>query len=150
MTETIARPEAKAAAAWWASKLAGPSRHETGDAESNILTAFAAGVAGQTFSAAEVAAFEKALAEVIEAGLSSGSWDLENPDFGSALRVIANDYGPDRMLTYAAEVADLRLTMFDLPMKTVMWINPGEVSVSEGYGSGEAVVWRAAGERQEQ
>jgi hypothetical protein len=43
----------------------------------------------------------------------------------------------------AAERAGFTIGMFDLPMKTTMWINPGQVSVAGGHGAGPKVIWAA-------
>lgn len=146
----------KAAADWWAGRLAhGTDQHDLGgrdEAERDLTaTARAASfVLRQRFTAEQVEAFASELAERIEQHLvrwetypHEGAWDSTNPRRGSALRAIHCDYCPHPVLADAAERAGFELKMFDLPMKTVMWINPGEVTVSEGYAAPTVVVWRA-------
>ena len=151
------RPEARAAADWWAGKLAaGTDEHDLGDrdAAERDLTATAraaSAVLRQRFMTEQVDAFAEHLAEGIEQHLvkwesypHEGAWDPADPRRGSALRAVDVDYGPHPVLAEAAERAGIKLKMFDLPMKTVMWINPGEVTVSEGYGGGVTTVWTPA------
>lgn len=150
------RPEAVAAAAWWAAKI-GHATHiigrpddpsvATGTAFANAATAFA----GRTYTDEQREAFREALAARIEEHIQKfserwpweGSWDPAEPFRASAMRTIHCDYGPDPMLADAAEQAGIKVTMLDVPMKTVMWVNPGEVKVSEGYGADPVTVWAA-------
>ena len=153
---TTIRPEARAAADWWADALAnGTDDHDLGarDAAERDLTAAAragSAVLRQRFTDEQVDAFRRQLAERIEQHLikwesypHEGAWDPSDPRRASALRAIGCDYGPDEVLTEAAELAGLALKMFDLPMKSVMWIDPGEVKVSAGYGATPKVIWPA-------
>jgi hypothetical protein len=150
------RPEAVAAAAWWASKL-GNATHIIGRPEDPSVaagTAFAnvaTSMAGRAYTDAQRAAFRQALAERIEELIQryteqwpwEGMWDPTEPRKASAMRTVGCDYGPDPVLAAAAEQAGIRVTMLDLPMKTVMCIDPGEVKVSEGYGAEIQTVWKA-------
>lgn len=148
---TAIRPEARAAADWWASRLAnGTDQHDLGDrdaSERNLTATARLGSAWlrQRFTTEQVDAFRRELAEGVEQRLNEGAWDPVEPGRGSALRALQCDYGPDPVLSGAAKLAGFELKMFDLPLKTVMWINPGEVSVSEGYGAPIVVVWPAEG-----
>ncbi len=69
--------------------------------------------------------------------VGSGSWrdavEKDDPQWGSALRTICVDYGPEQILADAAEVAGISRLRF--PYKTVMWVSPGSVEVALGYGS---------------
>lgn len=149
------RPEARAAADWWASRLAnGSDDHDLGgrdEAERDLTATARAGSAAlrQRFTAEQVESFADQLGEHIERHLvkcesypNEGAWDPADPRRGSALRAIGVDYGPDPVLNDAAERAGIKLKQFDLPMKTVMWVNPGEVSVAEGYGAAFVVIWQ--------
>lgn len=141
------RPEAQAAADWWAEALAsGTDDHDLGDRDASERDLTATARAGsawlrQRFTAEQVEAFRREVAEGIEQHLAKSSWDPAAPLVASALRALQCDYGPDAVLAEAAERVGVKLKMFDLPMKTVMWINPGEVKVSAGYGADVVVVW---------
>lgn len=138
------RPEAVAAAAWWAEQLATPAvRHDVGDDTANVMSNTVAALVRRQRDQAQIDAFREVLAEEIEKHVEQYSWRPEEPHFGSAMRAIMVDYGPDPVLADAAEKAGLELKVLDLPMKTVMWINPGRVEVAAGYRSAPIVVWSA-------
>jgi hypothetical protein len=86
-----------------------------------------------------------ALSERIEVHLRKwdDAWHPDNPLRGSALRDVSNDYGAHPVLAEAAESVGIKLRTLDLPIKTVMWINPGEVKVAEGYSAEPVVIWEA-------
>lgn len=51
-------------------------------------------------------------------------------------RTIATDYHPDAPLSEALSCAGLNPhSMTLLPLKTVMWVDPGRVAVAAGYGA---------------
>ena len=139
------RPEAKAAAAWWASRLGRASHdlgtREPGEAASTAFAGFASAVLGDRFTDGDRDAFRRELALAIEDHLASSSWRPDEPRWGSAIRAIMVDYGPDPVLKQAAQRAGLELKTLDLPLKTVMWVNPGQVSVGEGYNAPPVVIW---------
>lgn len=132
------RPEARAAARWWASQLTGKPVHriappESPDASRADFANIATAVAGRTYTAEQVEAFRVALERRIEEFLADQCWYPDDPKRGSYFRVVECGYGPDRVLTQAAEDAGITVTILELPMKTIMWVNPGEVAVSAGY-----------------
>ncbi|MHC3474674.1 hypothetical protein ACYF6T_39105 [Streptomyces sp. 7R007] len=139
------RPEATAAANWWADKLAGPARHDVGSGaeESSAIANTMSALVQRQRSQAQIDAFREALAEDIEQHLGTYGWLPDHPEFGSYMRAVMVDYGPDPVLAGAAEKAGFELRTLDLPMKTVMWINPGIVKVSEGHSAKPVVIWRA-------
>ncbi|MFF9310116.1 hypothetical protein ACF1BS_04310 [Streptomyces sp. NPDC014748] len=137
------RPEARAAADWWAARLARPARHDVGDVQANAVTNAVSALVQRQRTQAQIQAFREALADEIERHIEHG-WQPENPDFGSYMRTIGVDYGPDPVLADAAEKAGFELKTLDLPMKTVMWIDPGVVKVAEGHSAQPVVIWRAA------
>jgi hypothetical protein len=156
VNETITpRPEAIAAAAWWASRL-GYAAHDIGsrdpgERQSSEFAFLATGLANRTFTDEQREAFRRELAGTIEehlrrweSGVHEGAWRPENPQWGSALRSFGCDYHPESVLTDAAERAGIKIGSLDLPMKTTMWVNPGIVRVGEGYGAGIVTVWDAA------
>lgn len=141
------RPEVVAAADWWADTLARGASHDNGDAMTSTMLA-AAGDLMTPRSDEQVAAFRAALPTVIERHLAGCTWDTDRPEFGSAFRTIAIDYAPDRVLSDAAAEAGFSLRMTDLPVKTVMWINPGQVTVSEGHGAEPHAIWQSGEDQQ--
>lgn len=145
MKEPAPRPEAFAAAEWWAQQLAAPARQDIGSALSSAFADTASRLGEHHYTDDQIEAFRQALAEAIERDLSRSpdSWRPDEPMWGSAMRGIHNDYGPDPLLTEAAEAVGIKLTLFDVPMKTNMWINPGIVKVGAGHGAGIATVWEA-------
>jgi hypothetical protein len=153
-TALTPRIETTEAAKWWASRL-GNAYHDIGDrddderalsSDANLMTA----LAGRTFTDEQRDAFQAAAGQVIEehlqrweTGIWEGGWDPAEPLRGSANRAIGCDYNPDQVLQDAGARAGIEVRMLDLPMKTVMWINPGEVKVAEGYGVLPVTVWKA-------
>lgn len=155
MSETITpRPEAVAAAAWWASRL-GQASHDIGDRtagerDSSAFASAVAAVTGRRFTDEQVAAFRRELAGTIEehlrkweTGVNDGAWRPEDPQWGSALRSFGCDYHPEAVLSEAAKRAGFKIGSLDLPMKTMMWVNPGVVRAGEGYGAAVVTVWEA-------
>ena len=148
------RPEAVAAAAWWASRL-GRAVHDigartSGERDSTAFALAATAVAGGRFTDEQVAAFRRELAVTIEGHLRrwqtdpfEGAWRPADPQWGSALRSFGCDYGPEPVLKDAAERAGFTIRSLDLPMKTVMWVNPGIVRVREGCSADAVTVWDA-------
>lgn len=139
------RPEAVAAAAWWAARLAiGASAHDVGSAESNLFANTVSALVARQRDQAQTERFRDALAELIEQDVDGDGWRPDDPLWGSAMRTVEVGYGPDEILSDAAEQAGFELKLSDLPMKTVMWVNPGEVKVAEGYNAPISTVWKAA------
>ncbi|MEC4016128.1 hypothetical protein [Streptomyces sp. H27-D2] len=143
---TPPRPEAVAAADWWALQLAQPPVHGIGAQEQSDFANAATAVSRKPKTPEQIDDFRVALAEMIERKLSKRpeDWRPDNPSWASAFRTIAGDYRPAQELETAAEQAGFQLKMFDVPMKTVMWINPGIVRVAVGHGGIDEVVWQEA------
>lgn len=140
-----ARPEAVAAAAWWTARLAAGARtHDVGNAESNLFVNTVSALVARQRDQAQTERFRDALAELIEQDVDGDGWRPADPLWGSAMRTVEVGYGPDEILSAAAERAGFELKLSDFPMKTVMWINPGEVKVAEGYNAPIVPVWKAA------
>ncbi|WP_245603500.1 hypothetical protein [Salinispora cortesiana] len=119
MTPVVPSPEASAAARWWANELA------TGTA-----------MLRRRFTAAQADRFAAALAELIDQRLGR-----QAPQQGSAVTIDC-DYRLHPLLADAAWRSGLLVSMYDLPMRTYMWITPGRVAVSEGRAP-EEIVWAA-------
>src|SRR5262245_37020457 len=101
------RPEAGAAAAWWSAALR---------------------AAGAGVEAGQAAAFERALAERIEARCVDAAWDPDVPTYGSCGRQVTSTPRPDEALVRAGRAAGVSGAIDRLP-RAVMWVNPGEVVV---------------------
>jgi BTG family len=118
------RPEAAAAAAWWAAAL------ETAGAD-----------------AERVAVFERALAEGIEALCEDGAWQPDIPTYGSCGRQVTSSPRPDGALARAARAAGVSSPLDRLP-PAVMWVNPGEVLVEAAGDHAPIQLWPpSAGDR---
>jgi hypothetical protein len=138
------RAEAVAAADWWAQQLEQEPVHGIGSPDQTDFANSATTVGRVQKTPEQIEAFRVALAEVIERKLSDRpeDWRPDNPSWGSYSRTIAGDYRPAEELETAAEEAGFKLKMFDVPMKTVMWVNPGVVKVAVGHGGITEVVWQ--------
>jgi hypothetical protein len=134
------RPEALAAAAWWAGKLAAAEEHD--DITSQPVTMFR--WPRRRYSAQQVESFRAALAELFEAHIAEPlhGWRPEDPAWGRGFRSITTGYGLHPCLLDAAEAAGIEVDSSDLPMETTMWIDPGCVRVGWGRGAAPVVVWR--------
>ncbi|MFF0139700.1 hypothetical protein ACFYRN_25005 [Streptomyces sp. NPDC005227] len=138
------RPEAVAAAAWWAERIAvGAAAHDVGAPASNLFANTVSALVARQRDQAQIERFRDALAELIEQHVDGDGWRPDNPLWGSAIRTVEVGYAPDEILSGAAEQAGFELKLSDLPLKTVMWVNPGEVKVAEGYNAPIRSVWRA-------
>lgn len=140
-------PEIAIAARWWADALERPGLQDNGDATQSLFASWASCTAvqangGKTFRddderATFIFSLELALMDLV-----STSWDRAqtDQDWGSYMRSVGVDYGPDRVLYSALDALSLtpqRAAMFSLlwPIKTRMSIDPGRVSVRHGYGA---------------
>lgn len=131
--------EAQAAAKWWAERIAGDDDIRTGDAMNDSFATAARDMV-KTPDAEQVETFRihlerGILAEVVTSGSWQNAVEKGDPQWGSVMRTIAVDYGPDPILAEAIEAAGI--SRLRLPMKTVMWVNPGSVAVSHGHGVAE-------------
>lgn len=135
--------EISAAVDWWTAQLQQPARHDAGDFEINTF-AWMSGMKTYTpLSDAQLTAFRAALQQEITALVELHPPLTGNPHYGAALRTVSVDYQPDDTLSKATKTADIDSFM-RFPLKTVMWIDPGYVSVRCGYGAQEEVVWQAS------
>lgn len=127
------RDETKAAVDWWGEAIR-QAKFDNGDPSlAGGMTTMLANMLSRQHPVTDeqVEAFKVALAPCIDKMLDGA--DPEDPSFGSYSRTLGVDYGPDRALATAAKECGIDYSRF--PCKTVMWINPGHVSVSHGYGA---------------
>lgn len=134
LASLIEREEINAAVAFWSEQLVITPTHDAGD-PTHRIEAMAA-LAQSTLDAVkpqQVYRFKRALRALI-ACLCVESWREDDPHWGSGCRTVATDYGPDHTLECALRYADIRNGNLRIPIKTIMWISPGSVKVSVGYG----------------
>jgi hypothetical protein len=93
----------------------------------------------QTLTAAQIDDFESILSKSLAAFFASdkSAWERakENPNCGSALRMLEVDYGACDLLRAAYQAAGGHIYAMVWPIKTAMWIDPGSVKVRYGYGA---------------
>ena len=141
-------PEIVAAAKWWADVLRSGARFDNGDNSAAGGLAGAMALLSRPKFAAEV--LDKFEAE-LRAGMARrfndlGGWSAEQPDWGSYGRCVSVDYGPCQVLSDALARAggrDNGITCF--PWKTVMWVDPGKVTVRHGYAAPVKTIYPSEG-----
>ncbi|HVL13594.1 MAG TPA: hypothetical protein VM529_13585 [Gemmata sp.] len=139
-------PEIVAAAKWWADVLRSGAKFDNGDDSSAGGLAGAMAMLSRPEFAADV--LDKFEAE-LRAGMARwfndrGGWSVEQPDWGSYGRCVSVDYGPCRVLSDALTRAGGRgngITCF--PWKTVMWVDPGKVTVRYGYAAPVTTIYHS-------
>lgn len=132
--------EARAAAQWWADRLADAGETRTGDAMNDAFAMYARSKIPLP-TAAQVNEFRAHLEAVLLAWIGDPQryWrdavESGGNRLGAAFRTVAVDYRPDPILGDALEAAGLggAFMTLRLPLKTVMWVNPGRVTVRHGY-----------------
>jgi len=126
-----ARAEIAVAAQWWADLLKEEPLHENGD---GYQTAWLTTIARQHAKRPTDEQIQK-FKEALEAQLSEGD---------GKQRFVNVDYHPCEELEAAALCAGIKDYDFLLPCKTRMWIRPGSVLVSKGYGAKEVEIFAPA------
>jgi hypothetical protein len=127
--------EIAAAVNWWADQLRGPAKMDNGDA-------FGSAKDLPPVTEEQIEKFKASLTEKLPAYLGR-YWNPEDPLCGSYFRTLSVDYDPCALLSDAADYAGIDAQGLRFPIKTVMWIDPGEVRVACGYGAADVVVWTA-------
>lgn len=132
------RPAAIAAAAWWADRLFLPGVQDNGDEGQSLLATYVAATVllrNGPMTPAERTLFAERLATRIEVHVFGRPW----------CGGIGVDYGPDLVLESAliAAVGRERANVLQVawPIKTMMWVNPGEVKVRHGYRAEIQTIW---------
>jgi hypothetical protein len=125
--------EINAAVEWWVNVLRERPAHDNGDAFQSMFSTRMSRML-PPIDDVQLEIFGNTLREIIYQRCVE-TWRPGNPQWGSYMRTFGCDYGPDMMLSEAAESANIKPSMLLFPIKTVMWINPGEVTVRHGYGS---------------
>lgn len=124
--------EIEAAAEWWASHLREPVKQDMGDVVGNAIMAIWEPLVERP-TESQVREFKTNLKAILAELFRGDSWKPEQPEWGSSYRCIHSDYdaGPEvRAAAYMARIYETR-TLF--PIKSYMWVNPGKVTVRQGY-----------------
>lgn len=134
--------EARTAARWWADKIRdgfalrdGAESYAGGLSErSGGLTDILQRKLADHVTPEKVERYEHELAERIQGEIVDAYADPSRTmtTYFAALE-LGVDYGPSQMHADALEAAGLPSGMGMLPMKTTMWVEPGRVSVGDGY-----------------
>jgi hypothetical protein len=134
--------EHKVAAQWWADRLAGPCKQDNGDRSmTGMLTAGLMAMNQSSLqypSEEQLEKFKAALVAALDAKAENHAQRGGDYPYRACLGV---DYGPDADLAKAAEAAGIDGSRHRFPIKTVMWINPGDVAVRYGYGADETPLY---------
>lgn len=140
IAELLRSPEITTAAKWWADKLLEDIVMDAGDVMINtVATVARRGL--ESVSPKEVERFRLALAALLAVQCATNGWDVDNPQFGSACRAVHVDYAPEPVLVCALSFARISGGDLRLPIKTTMWINPGDVRVRAGYYAKEVKLY---------
>lgn len=147
----IAPIEAQVAAKWWADRLReGAKQQSTSQLQrqlapwstekSDMADVWKAITASHyRLSDEQLDDFEQYLATIITMRyMRDDHWNRakSDPNWGSATRVLAVDYGPCDELRAAHQLAGgSKKGDCVFPIKTIMWISPGSVTVQYGYGA---------------
>ncbi len=129
---------------WWADQLRRTPKLDNGDQSPMGGTTWALAMLNATsvplVTEEQITKFKESLhARMILH--CQDSWNPEQPDWDSYGRSIGVDYGPDRILSDACRDAGIKDADQRFPWKTVMWTNPGRVTVACGYGAEPVTIY---------
>ena len=132
--------ELDAAVDWWADVLASPPGHqEAGDAVINASRTLLGMITYTPLREGQIALFREALRAKIarELDIFGGAWCNVATDYGAPIGTPLGD------ALAAAGIVDAHGHIEDarLPIKTVMWLEPGRVAVARGRGAPVVQVW---------
>lgn len=138
--------EARIGARWWANCLRNPDSvtHDAGDLMVNAMTSWArdADSRNDEFPPEKVDRFEEALIPKIQDRIDDQPWDPQQPFMRNT--AIRCDYHADPILQEAADDVGLEISsMTTFPIKTTMYIDPGEVRVAGGHGNDPETIWES-------
>ena len=95
---------------------------------------------GPATTAAEVVMFREAFRRVLTAYLRP-SWRPDEPTWAQGTRAFGVVYGPDDVIAVALDKSGIQGSAW-LPIKTTMWIDPGEVRVRVGRHAPIETLWK--------
>lgn len=125
------KKEIEAAVQWWCEILSEEPKQDNGDAlQSIFITLNSRGA--KTPDEEQVKQFGDILFNLLYHDFNI-NWDEKCPMRGSGLRCLSVDYAPEGHLETAARKAGIDERRF--PVKTIMWIDPGSITVAVGYGA---------------
>lgn len=131
-------PEVNIAAQWWADILRAGARHAPGgESPDEHLWAAMARRDIPPLTDDQIDRFQLQLA-LNMVSIWQSTWSQERPtdEKNRPLRLLSVDYEPNDILSRSAFFAGFAKEQLDLfPEKTIMWVNPGSVRVSYGYGA---------------
>jgi len=131
----VMKNEIDCAVQWWSQQLRQKTQHKTGDLFNDAIMHLVLDmIASKAIPDEQVSLFEESLRIGIIKLIEDAGIDVNDPPAGSYHRVVSTDYRPDEVLSTALSTANINDGGYRLPMKTIMWINPGAVSVAQGYG----------------
>lgn len=141
--QEIGDAEIEVAVEWWAEDVAKYASRDNGDVSlaSAFITALEAPRREQAVPSAEqVEKFKDALRQSLK------EW-MDGADYRRSYISLGVDYGPDSILSEAAEKAGIDRNRFS--WKTNMWIYPGQVKAARGYGQDNKVIFPLPGDGHE-
>jgi hypothetical protein len=136
--------EARIAARWWADKIRdGFALRDGAEPYAGTLAERSGGLSdvlqcklAEHITPEKVDRYERELAQRVQAEIVDAYGDPARTmtRYFAAL-ALSVDYGPSRMHQEALAAAGLPDGMGMLPLKTTMWVEPGRVSVGDGYAA---------------
>jgi hypothetical protein len=135
--------EVAVAVEWWAEQLKDKPKFDNGEPFHGAMFGL---IKHDPLSDEQIENFKSKLRLGIHKRVAD-VWDIKNPDFGSSLRCIGVDYGPDKVLSDACKDAGFSSDN-RFPVKTNMWIDPYRVRVSCGYRAQIETIWSKTQEQQ--
>ncbi len=130
-SELIKRPELAFAANWWAKTLMSQFLNDAGDWQINAVANWTGSVLDKP-RPEQAERFRTALICLMAARFAE-TWRENEPGWASYYRTVGTDYHPDAILSAALDFAGVTGGSLTLPIKTLMWVNPGSVIVRPGY-----------------
>lgn len=119
--------EIDAAIDWWVNCLKKYQTYDTGDVETDLLAKHTfVGLGLAPLTEEQLFCFATTLREdLLNKVAQEGPKDI----------LLSVDYEPGEILEQASKVAQIDYADMRFPVKTSMWISPGVVEVSKGYGA---------------
>lgn len=131
--------EIKAAVDWWGEAIKSPKFDNGDKSDTGAMTTIMMTLAsGDRPSDEQIQEFKQEYAKLLKFSFA-GCWYLDDPSRGAGLRCQGVDYHPHGEMLQAAEKAGISPKRF--PIKTNMWVDPGRVTVSYGYGAPLKVIY---------
>ena len=138
--------EIEAAVDWWAKQFQAPKPSDNGDLATEMMKDMYA-LRLEPLTPETLEKFKQEFRLRLPNFLLEGGWENavreNNPSIGSYCRCLVCDYGPCGPLRDALEAAGVTQLLLRAPMKTYMWINPGNVKTRLGYHADEVTIYDA-------